>query len=88
MYMFFIAVFVVYGFSVLIKYPWLLAVPVIFAVAGYANAGLALFCSILLLAGKRSAVPEVLFGILSIIIVVLMDQVLNGRCELPHEYGV
>ena len=93
-YLFFIAVFVAYGFSVLRKYPWLLAVPVIFAVAGYASAGLALFC-ILLLAGKRSAAPEVLFGILGMMIVVLMEFVylkdymgdVNYRMNTVFKFG-
>ena len=93
-YLFFIAVFVAYEFSVLRKYPWLLAVPVIFAVAGYASAGLALFC-ILLLAGKRSAAPEVLFGILGMMIVVLMEFVylkdymgdVNYRMNTVFKFG-
>lgn len=93
-YLFFIAVFVIYGFSVLRKYPWLLAVPVIFAVAGYASAGLALFC-ILLLAGKRSVAPEVLFGILGMMIVVLMEFVylkdymgdVNYRMNTVFKFG-
>lgn len=73
-YLFFIVVFVVYGFSVLKKYPWLVAVPVVFALAGYAVAGVALFC-ILLLAGKRSLLPETVFGILGMAIVFLMEFV-------------
>ena len=93
-YLFFIAVFVAYEFSVLRKYPWLLAVPVIFAVAGYASAGLALFC-ILLLAGKRSAAPEVLFGILGMMIAVLMEFVylkdymgdVNYRMNTVFKFG-
>ena len=93
-YLFFVAVFVIYGFSVLKKYPWLIAVPVIFAVAGYASAGVALFC-ILLLAGKRSAAPEVLFGILGMAIVFLMEFIylkdymgdVNYRMNTVFKFG-
>ncbi len=73
-YLFFVAVFVLYNLSVLKKYPWLIAVPVLCAIAGYGAAGIALFC-ILLLATRRSAAPEVLFGILGMTIVVLMEIV-------------
>lgn len=93
-YLFFIAVFVAFGFSVLKKYPWLIAVPVIFAVAGYASAGVALFC-ILLLAGKRSAAPDVLFGILGMVIVFLMEFIylkdymgdVNYRMNTVFKFG-
>lgn len=73
-YLFFVVVFVVYGFSVLKKYPWLVTVPVIFAIAGYTAAGVALFC-ILLLLGKRTLLPETVFGILGMGIVFLMEFV-------------
>ncbi|MDV0441833.1 DUF2298 domain-containing protein [Methanorbis furvi] len=73
-YLFFVAVFVIYGFSVLKKYPWLIAVPIVFAVVGYAAAGVALFC-ILLLLGKKSSTPEIVFGILGMVIVFLMEVV-------------
>lgn len=93
-YLFFVAVFVLFCFSVLKKYPWLIAVPVIFAVAGYTSAGVALFC-ILLLIGKRSSAPEVLFGILGMVIVFLMEFIylkdymgdVNYRMNTVFKFG-
>lgn len=71
-YLFFVAVFILYGFSVLKKYPWLIVVPILFAIIGYASAGVALFC-ILLLLGKREMLPETIFGILGMAIVFMME---------------
>jgi YYY domain-containing protein len=71
-YLFFVAVFMIYGFSVLKKYPWLVIVPIVFAISGYASAGIAVFC-ILLLAGKRELLPETVFGILGMAIVCMME---------------
>lgn len=93
-YLFFVAVLIIYGLSVLKKYPWLIAVPVIFAVAGYASAGIALFC-ILLLIGKRSTAPEVMFEILGMAIVFLMEFVylkdymgdVNYRMNTVFKFG-
>lgn len=61
---------------------------------GYASAGVALFC-ILLLAGKRSAAPEVLFGILGMAIVFLMKFIylkdymgdVNYRMNTVFKFG-
>lgn len=73
-YLFFVGIFVLSCLSVLKKYPWLIALPILCAVFGYGALGIGLFC-ILLLAGKRSGSPEILFGILGMAIVVIMEIV-------------
>jgi|LSQX01.1.fsa_nt_gb YYY domain-containing protein len=71
-YLFFLVVFVIYGFPVLKKYPWLIALPIIFGIFGYASLGVALFCIILLL-GKKEWLPETIFGVIGLAILVFLE---------------
>jgi YYY domain-containing protein len=71
-YLFFLVIFVICGFSILKKYPWLIALPIILGLFGYASLGIALFCIILLLA-KREWQPEIIFGVLGLAILIFME---------------
>ncbi len=71
-YLFFLVIFVIYGISVLKKYPWLIAVPLILGLVGYVSLGVALFCIILLLA-KREWLPEIIFGVIGLTILVFLE---------------
>ena len=71
-YLFFIVIFVIYGFSILKKYPWLVTLPIIFGLVGYASLGIALFCMVLLLA-KKEWLPEIVFGVIGLSILIFME---------------
>ena len=71
-YLFFLVIFVIYGFSILKKYPWLVALPIIFGLVGYASLGIALFCMVLLLA-KKEWLPEIVFGVIGLSILVFLE---------------
>ena len=71
-YLFFLVIFVIYGFSILKKYPWLIALPIILGLFGYASLGIALFCIILLLL-KKEWKPEIIFGVIGLAILVFME---------------
>ena len=71
-YLFFLVIFVIYGISVLKKYPWVIALPIIFGLVGYASLGIALFCIILLLA-KKEWLPEIIFGVIGLAILVFLE---------------
>ncbi|WP_319379317.1 DUF2298 domain-containing protein [uncultured Methanocorpusculum sp.] len=71
-YLFFIVIFVINGLSVLKKYPWLIALPIIFGLFGYASLGVALFCIILFL-GKKEWLPEIIFGVIGLSILVFLE---------------
>ncbi|MCZ9312031.1 MAG: DUF2298 domain-containing protein [Methanocorpusculum sp.] len=71
-YLFIVIIFVIQGLNILKKYPWLILIPVIFGVTGYATAGILLFC-ILLLLGTRSIRPETLFGIFGLCILFIIE---------------
>jgi YYY domain-containing protein len=65
-------IFVIYGFSILKKYPWLVTLPIIFGLVGYASLGIALFCMVLLLA-KKEWLPEIVFGVIGLSILIFME---------------
>ncbi|MEA5036769.1 hypothetical protein SDC9_18376 [bioreactor metagenome] len=71
-YLFFFVIFVIYGFSVLKKYPWVTALPILFWIFGYGSLGLAIF-GIVLLLGRKSWRPEVIFGVIGLSILVFLE---------------
>ncbi len=71
-YLFFFVIFGIYGYSVLKKYPWVIALPILFWLSGYASLGLAVFLIILLL-GKKSWRPEIIFGVVGLSILVFLE---------------
>ncbi len=72
-YLFFLVIFVIYGISVLKKYPWLIVLPIILGLVGYASLGVALFCIILFLA-KKEWLPEIIFGVIGLAILVFLEM--------------
>lgn len=69
---FFIAVFIIDGFSNLKKYPWIAAVPVLFFLIGYGSLGLVIFC-ILLIILKKNLHPENIFAVIGLLVLALME---------------
>lgn len=68
----FLAVFIIYGLSIIKKYPWLILIPVICFALGYGSLGLALFCMILILL-KKEYKPETTFAVVGLAILVFLE---------------
>lgn len=71
-YLFIIVIFLLNGIDILKKYPWFLFLPILFAIAGYATAGILLFC-MLIFWGMRKRNPETIFGIFGLLILFIME---------------
>lgn len=89
-YLIFFTVIIIYGYPALRKYPWLIIVPVILALLGYPTVGLPLFC-ILLLIAKREILPETIFGICGMVMILLMeiiylDDATGSRFNFVYKY--
>jgi len=71
---FFIGVFLLYGWRVLYRYPWLLVVPAAGIVAGYGAAGIAVFTA-LLIALRREWRGEEILAVAGLLIITLCELI-------------
>ncbi|MBR1369159.1 hypothetical protein RJ53_06500 [Methanocalculus chunghsingensis] len=71
---FFLAVFLLYGWEELYRYPWLLILPLIGFLTGYGAAGIAVL-ALLLMAVKRSARPEEIIGIAGLAVIIFCELI-------------
>ncbi|MDO5844158.1 MAG: DUF2298 domain-containing protein [Methanocorpusculum sp.] len=68
----FLAIFIIYGFSVIKKYPWLILIPVLCFLLGYGSLGTAVFCLVLILLKKENK-PETTFAIIGLALLIFME---------------
>jgi len=71
---FFLAIFLLYGWNELYRYPWLLVLPLLGFLSGYGAAGLAAL-ALLLIAVKRSSRPEDLIGIAGLFVIIFCELI-------------
>ncbi len=71
---FFIAVFLLYGWRVLCRYPWLLAIPLVGWYAGYGAAGIAIL-AVLLIALRREWRGEEILAIAGLLVITFCELI-------------
>ncbi|MCQ1539351.1 hypothetical protein FTO68_10200 [Methanocalculus taiwanensis] len=69
---FFLTVFLLYGWRVLTRFPWLLVIPAVGFVAGYGAAGIAVF-ALLLIALKRDWRGEDVLAIMGLMVITFCE---------------
>lgn len=68
----FLAVFVIHGFSVLKRYPWLVLIPIASFIFGYGAAGIAAFCIVLIVL-KKERKPEAVFAVIGLALLIFIE---------------